>query len=80
MEQITVNMYFNMVQHLDFRSKLELMSMISNSLLNSTLKNTEDKEQLLKGAFGGFVSDESADEMIENLRAARMFNRPDVCL
>ena len=55
MEQITVNMYFNMVQHLDFRSKLELISMISNSLLNSTLKSTEDKEQLLKGAFGGFV-------------------------
>ena len=80
MEQITVNMYFNMVQHLDFRSKLELISMLSNSLLNSTLKSTEDKEQLLKGAFGGFVSDESADEMIENLRAARMFNRPDVCL
>ena len=63
--------YFGFLQNLNSDSKLDLISKLSQSL-------KEDKiipEVTLQSLFGAYKSDETADEIIADIRASRVFHR-----
>lgn len=60
--------FFGMIKNLSTDVKLELISKISNSL-------KEAKDDSWKELFGAWQSDESAEEIIKEIRASRHTNR-----
>jgi hypothetical protein len=63
--------YFDFLKNLNPDSKLDLISKLSQSL-----KETKtDPEISLQSLFGAYKSDETADEIIAELRTSRVFNR-----
>ena len=63
--------YFDFLKNLNSNSKLDLISKLSQSLKESE-KNSETSLQSLVGAY---KSDETAEEIIAELRESRIFNR-----
>ena len=63
--------YFGFLKHLNSKSKLDLISKLSQSLK----ENETVQEISLQSLFGAYQSDETADEIIAKLREARVFNR-----
>jgi len=63
---------FRMVKNLSADVKLELISKISDSLKEPT---KERKDDSWKNLFGAWESEESAEEIIEEIRASRYTNR-----
>jgi hypothetical protein len=63
--------YFEFLKNLNPDSKLDLISKLSQSLK----QRGEATEVSLQSLFGAYKSDETADEIIEQLRASRVFNR-----
>ena len=64
--------YFGVLKNLNPESKLDLISKLSQSL-----KGTEFVSQTssLQSLFGAYKSEQTADEIIAELRASRVFNR-----
>ncbi|MEC3881933.1 hypothetical protein [Parapedobacter sp. 10938] len=63
--------YFGFLKNLDSRSKLDLISRLSQSV-----KEAEPIAEIsLQSLFGAYQSDESADEIIEEIRSSRVFKR-----
>jgi predicted CopG family antitoxin len=63
--------YFGFLDTLKHDSKLDLIAKLSQSL-----KNSEKKETIsLQSLFGAYKSEESAEEIIAELRTSRTFNR-----
>jgi hypothetical protein len=63
--------YFSFLKNLNSNSKLDLISQLSQSL-----KETDkSKEASLQSLFGAYKSDETAEEIIAEIRASRVFNR-----
>jgi len=58
--------YFDLLSTLNADSKLDLIS-----LLPQSLRNSNHTDIPLQSLFGSYKSDESADEIIASLRAAR---------
>lgn len=68
---ILVNNYLALLQNMSQNDKLELISQLSQSL-----KTEEPMEEMsLKALFGAFQSDKTAEQIIEEVRSARVFNR-----
>ena len=63
--------YFSFLKNLNPDSKLDLISKLSQSLKN----NDTVSETSLQSIFGAYKSEETADEIITELRASRVFNR-----
>ena len=63
--------YFEFLKNLNSDSKLDLISKLSQSLR----KNDEVFETPLQSLFGAYKTPETADEIIKELRASRIFNR-----
>lgn len=63
---------FRMVKDLSADVKLELISKITDSLKETT---KEVKDDSWKELFGAWESEESAEEIIEEIRASRNTNR-----
>ncbi|TKK71768.1 hypothetical protein FC093_01735 [Ilyomonas limi] len=63
--------YFGLLKNLNPDSKLDLISKLSQSLK----KSDEPPEVSLQSLFGAYKSEDTADEIIEQLRASRVFNR-----
>ncbi len=63
--------YFGFLKNLHPDSKLDLISRLSQSIKTSDLSS----EVSLQSLFGAYQSDETADEIIGQLRASRVFNR-----
>ena len=62
--------YFGFLKDLNPDSKLDLISKLSQSL-----KNVDKAAEVsLQSLFGAYKSEETADEIIEELRASRVFN------
>lgn len=59
--------YFGLLKNLSSDMKLELITRLSNSMKSS--KKSKDKS--LKSLYGAFISDQTADEMIEELKQSR---------
>jgi len=66
--------YFLLLKNLDIDAKLKLISKLSNSILNN---NSEEKFYNL---YGKLDTEESADELIKNIRESRHFNRQEISL
>lgn len=63
--------YFSFLKNLNAESKLDLISKLSQSLKN----NVNVSETSLQALFGAYKSEETADEIIAELRASRVLNR-----
>ncbi|MFP5042477.1 hypothetical protein [Parasediminibacterium sp. JCM 36343] len=71
-QQISIaDYYFGFLKNLNTNSKLDLISKLSQSLKESD----KVEETSLDSLFGAYKSDETAEEIIEGLRASRVFNR-----
>lgn len=91
-----INKFLQIIDHLDIITKAEVISKISESIKREQSKessyyfypaNTDrsdySKEERIKhfmDAFGGWDSEESADEIIENIRNSRHFREREVDL
>ena len=71
-----VDSYLGLLNNLSPDSKLELISRLSDSLKGSK-KPTDNS---LGNLFGAFISRESADEIITDLKDSRNFSRKTVGL
>jgi hypothetical protein len=60
-----------MLKNLSPDSKLELISRLSKSM--KTTRKTGDAS--LESLYGAFISEQSADELIDDIKKARTFNR-----
>ncbi|MEO6833442.1 MAG: hypothetical protein ABI378_12735 [Chitinophagaceae bacterium] len=63
--------YIGFLKNLNSDSKLDIISQLSQSLKEKTTSNQVSLEAL----FGAYKSEETADEIIAELRASRVFNR-----
>ncbi len=63
--------YFGFLKNLNSDSKLDLISKLSQSL--KEMETTPNMS--LESLFGAYKSDETAEEIIAELRASRVFNR-----
>lgn len=64
------NMYLDLLSNLDENNKLEIIEGLSVSIR----KNKEKKNTITK-AFGAWKSEQSAEEIIKEIRNSRVFNR-----
>jgi hypothetical protein len=62
--------YFDLLKNLNPNSKLDLISKLSESLK----ENDTVAEASLQSLFGAYQSEETADEIIAELRNSRIFN------
>ena len=63
--------YYNLISRLTPNIQLELIELISKSLKEMSLHKTKSIEHL----FGAWIGDETAEELIENIRISRVTNR-----
>jgi predicted metal-binding transcription factor (methanogenesis marker protein 9) len=66
-----IETYFGLLKNLSADNKLELIAKLSNSM--KTTKRIKDDS--LKSLYGAFISKQSADEIINEIKQARTFNR-----
>lgn len=62
--------YFGFLENLNTESKLDLISKLSLSLKNEEIPKTP-----LNSLFGAYQTDETADEIISDIRKSRVSNR-----
>lgn len=67
-----IDNYFALLKNLSPENKLELIARLSKSMRNS---NKAKKEVSLRSLYGSWVSDQSADEIIDELKSSRNFER-----
>lgn len=63
--------YFGSLKNLNAISKLDLISKLSQSLKENEIIS----ETSLQSLFGAYKSNETADEIIDDIRKSRVFNR-----
>ncbi len=67
---ILVNNYVALLQNMSQDHKLELISKLAQSL-----KTEKEEGMSMKELFGAFQSEQTADQLIEEIRQSRIFNR-----
>jgi hypothetical protein len=67
-----IDNYFSFLKDLSADAKLQLIVRLSKSMKTSTKAK---KEVLLNSLYGSWESEESADEIIAELKSSREFNR-----
>lgn len=67
--------YFNLTRNLPDEEKIELIAKISNSIIRDKKKKNKEqtREKILVETYGSFVSDKSADEIIDDIYRSRYF-------
>ena len=68
---ILIENYFGLLNSLSKENKIELIARLSNSLVDEA----PEKENVIDKYFGAFKSDKSAEEILEEIRNSRSFNR-----
>lgn len=66
-----IDSYFGLLKNLSSDSKLELIAKLSDSMKTSR----RTKNGSLKSLYGAFISKQSADELIRDIKQARTFLR-----
>lgn len=69
--QSLVETYFELLKNLSNDTKLEIISKLSQSMKSEKGEGGREAKDL----FGGFVTEKSAEELIEEIRNSRVFNR-----
>lgn len=64
-----VDSYFGLMKNLSDDNKLEIISKLSNSMKSSK----RNKSVSLESLYGGFASEKTADEIINEIRTSRNF-------
>ncbi len=72
---IIADNYFGMIKNLSVDVKLELITRISESMKDFSQNEDKQKKKSWKLLFGAFDSEQSADEIIDELRKSRYTNR-----
>ncbi|KGE14563.1 hypothetical protein [Sphingobacterium deserti] len=67
-----IDSYYTLLKNLSTNNKLELIARLSKSM-KTNKKRAEDVS--LESLYGSWKSDETADELIAELKAARSFTR-----
>ncbi|EHQ29382.1 hypothetical protein [Mucilaginibacter paludis] len=63
--------YMELLRNLSSDNKLDLITKLSESLKSTS----HEDEPSLKNLFGAYQSDQSAEELIAEIRQSRLFNR-----
>ena len=71
-----IESYYGLLKNLSADNKLELIAKLSNSM--KTAKPA--KNESLKSLYGAFVSNQSADEIINDIKKARTFKHKRAAL
>ena len=66
-----IDAYYSLLKHLSDESKLLIINKLSDELINKEPKSKSSISRL----FGSFKSEESAGEIVKNLRKARRSKR-----
>ena len=66
-----INGYFGLLENLSPDNKLDLISKLSASVKS----DLGDKKATFKKSFGAFISEKTAEEIIEEIRNSRLFTR-----
>jgi predicted metal-binding transcription factor (methanogenesis marker protein 9) len=68
---VLIDNFFNLISSLSRENKIKLIARLSNAIVNESPKdeNTVDK------FFGAFKSEKSAEEIINEIRESRKFDR-----
>lgn len=66
-----INSYISLLENMSAQNKLDLISKLTN-IVKADIK--QDKDDFYK-AFGGWDSDESAEELIDIIKGSRTFNK-----
>lgn len=66
-----VNTYLELINQLGFNSKLELISRLSSSMK----KKRKSSDKSFFNLFGSFSDERSAEEIIDDIKSARTFNK-----
>jgi len=69
-----VESYSTLLEGLSASNKLELIERLSNSL---AIEQTEREEAFYK-SFGAFASDQSAEEIIQEIKSSRQFRKREI--
>ncbi|SFA58545.1 hypothetical protein SAMN04488511_119100 [Pedobacter suwonensis] len=72
-----IDSYFTLLKSLSTDNKLELIARLSESMKTTERK---EKEISLDALYGSWDSDQTADELVAELKAARNFTRKRVAL
>ncbi len=75
-EQYIVDTYSSMFAGLNLMSKIELLEKLAHSLK----QEQEYKNEEFFSSFGAFVSNKSAEDIIDDIKSNRKFNRPEIKL
>ena len=67
-----IDSYYTLLKSLSPNNKLELIARLSKSMKTSKKR---EKEISLESLYGSWESDQSADELIAELKSARHFSR-----
>jgi hypothetical protein len=70
-----VESYYYLIRNLTDDEKIELIARISNSMMQDRKKKKEEKtkEEILVETYGSFVSEKTADELIDEIYNSRHF-------
>jgi len=71
-DRIIADNYFGLLRNLSKETKLELIAKLSSSIPKEDI--LEDKN-IVDRFFGAFISDKSAEEIINEIKESRTFNR-----
>lgn len=70
-DTVIVNGYFELLGNLSLTNKLDLISKLTASVKT----DITSKKSMFNKAFGAFDSKKSAEEIIDDIRSSRVFNR-----
>ena len=68
---IMIENYYGLLRSLSKENKLKLIAKLSNSMIEEVVED----ETLIDRFFGAFKSDKSAEDIIQEIRESRTFNR-----
>jgi len=66
-----IDNYFGLLRSLSKENKLKLIAKLSNSMI----EEVEGNENQIDRFFGAFKSDKTAEEIIQEIKESRNFNR-----
>lgn len=66
-----IDNYFGLISSLSRENKIKLIAKLSNSIVDEV----SEKENVVDKFFGAFKSDKSAEDIINEIRESRTFNR-----
>ena len=68
---VLIDNYYGLLSSLSKENKIRLIAKLSNSIIEDSIED----ENIVDNFFGAFKSEKSAEELINEIRESRIFNR-----